>query len=342
MSHLHMESLGENVWTPIYPSIWSIHQFVAQFNQAINKHGRTNLLRLTFSAVIPFANLNMPNCILFVCGPIAPAPFLTPPFSAHFTALSPLFCTATHASLIELNESNKTWRRMEKPFVNSNWLLCGSIQSDFPTLCATHRPLAWAWHPVERWTFAWLPINLRLINLIWNFVFPTSFFFCLVCSLANYLPLILYPCSISVAHMENRNPRAVSSFFPSLNYHQLFKLHLRSDQLLVCLQLSGEFSTEIPHPLLFSGAISFWILAAESFMHTPILVLILFSPPIHVSFTFALQVLDEFCAISHRKGIGTNTFARHFGSGSQKHTLQDSGLLKAEILITQKLIRKFP
>lgn len=122
MSHLHMESLGENVWTPIYPSIWSIHQFVAQFNQAINKHGRTNLLRLTFSAVIPFANLNMPNCILFVCGPIAPAAFLTPPFSAHFTALSPLFCTATHASLIELNESNKTWRRMEKPFVNSNWL----------------------------------------------------------------------------------------------------------------------------------------------------------------------------------------------------------------------------
>lgn len=111
---------------------------------------------------------------------------------------------------------------------------------------------------------------------------------------------------------------------------------------MVCLQLSGEFSTEIPHPLLFSGAISFWILAAESFMHTPILVLILFSPPIHVSFTFALQVLDEFCAISHRKGIGTNTFARHFGSGSQKHTLQDSGLSKAEILITLKLIRKFP
>lgn len=115
MSHLHMESLVENVWTPIYPSIWSIHQFVAQFNQAINKHGRTNLLRLTFSAVIPFANLNMPNCILFVCGPIAPAPFLTPPFSAHFTApfLHPCFPNWVERIEQNLATNGKTVRQLQ-------------------------------------------------------------------------------------------------------------------------------------------------------------------------------------------------------------------------------------
>lgn len=45
----------------------AIYQFAVQFNQAINKHGRTNLLRTRRSpTIIPFANFNLCQIVFYL------------------------------------------------------------------------------------------------------------------------------------------------------------------------------------------------------------------------------------------------------------------------------------